>query len=609
MIWARAMWWARSASISPISTGSGWCGRHEAQPDPAHRPGDLPHRFRLGAADRPVEAPLCRLSRCRGSHRRFHRALAADQRDPALGATVHLHHRRPWPGRRRADEPGPWATGGGDGDEPADGAGLAPASAAPRVERREGRAGAGDDRRVRIGQVDAGGAAGRARLASDGRRVCAARSRQLRDSALSPAGVAQEQGDRGDRGRGAGCAYGAAAGRDGQGRHPPYGAARRCCGADGRGRDAGAAAVPPLRFGAGGTAGGAGGGVHAPDPGIDQLCGARRTGVRRADALRGAGAGAGDRLPLGRGGDRHGRPAVERNRMSAALLVMALRDPATTAALDAAGWNSLIAMARAERLIGTLAFRLDGQAVPEAVRPILADAREDAAREARQAIWEADRARAALAPIGLPVILLKGTAYAAAGLPAGRGRFIGDLDILVPRDRIDAAADALIAAGWEWVKEDPYDDAYYRRWMHELPPMIHTERDRMIDVHHTVLPLTARPTPDAAAMMADAVLITDGLYMLSAEDRALEARAARHGIAPHVRQAQRLAAAIYGAGARLTLWDRLVRARLLARNGWGQETRKLLVFAFFVRSHWLRMPPLMLARHLLTKWRKGHRPQ
>ncbi|WP_313394089.1 nucleotidyltransferase family protein [Sphingobium yanoikuyae] len=329
--------------------------------------------------------------------------------------------------------------------------------------------------------------------------------------------------------------------------------------------------------------------------------------------------------------------------MSAALLVGALRDPATTAALDAAGWNSLIAMARAERLIGTLAFRLEGRAVPDAVRPILRDAKADAAREARQAIWEADRARAALAPIGLPVILLKGTAYAAAGLPAGQGRFIGDLDIVVPRDRIDAAADALIAAGWEWVKEDPYDDAYYRRWMHELPPMIHTERDRMIDVHHTVLPLTARPTPDAAAMMADAVSIADGLYMLSAEDRvchavahlladgdlqgglrnlwdihclladidpqALEARAARHGIFPHVRQAQRLAAAIYGAGGRLTLWDRLVRARLLARNGWGQETHKALVFAFFVRSHWLRMPPLMLARHLFTKWRKGHRPQ
>ena len=44
-------------------------------------------------------------------------------------------------------------------------------------------------------------------------------------------------------------------------------------------------------------------------------------------------------------------------------------------------------------------------------------------------------------------------------------------------------------------------------------------------------------------------------------------------------------------------------------DGWGHETRKALVFAFFLRSHWLRMPPLMLARHLWTKWRKGHRPQ
>ncbi|MBU1258597.1 MAG: nucleotidyltransferase family protein, partial [Alphaproteobacteria bacterium] len=163
------------------------------------------------------------------------------------------------------------------------------------------------------------------------------------------------------------------------------------------------------------------------------------------------------------------------------------------------------------------------------------------------------------------------------------------------------------------------------------------------DVHHTILPLTARPKPDAAAMIADAVPVDDGLFVLSPEDRVVHAvahmladgdlqgglrnlwdihhlladtdldilasRAARHGLTPHVRQAQRLAAALYGPGARLTLWDRLIRARLLARDGWGRETRKALVFAFFLRSHWLRMPPLMLARHLWTKWRKGHRPQ
>ncbi|MCI4590172.1 nucleotidyltransferase family protein [Sphingobium sp. BYY-5] len=329
--------------------------------------------------------------------------------------------------------------------------------------------------------------------------------------------------------------------------------------------------------------------------------------------------------------------------MSAALLVRALRDPASVARLSAESWNGLIAVARAERLIGTLAHRLKGIMVPPSVAPILADARLDTMREARQALWEADRCVEALRGTGVRTILLKGTAYAAAELRAGQGRFIGDLDILVPRAAMPMVEKALMTAGWEWVKPDPYDDAYYRQWMHELPPMIHRTRDRMIDVHHTVLPLTARQTPDAAAMIADAVEITDGLYMLSAEDRivhaaahmladgdlqgglrnlwdiycllpdadpvVLEVRAAHHGLLPHVRQARRLAASLYGEGARLTLWDRLIRARLLARNGWGQETRKPLVFAFYIRSHWLRMPPHMLARHLWTKWRKGHRPQ
>jgi hypothetical protein len=47
----------------------------------------------------------------------------------------------------------------------------------------------------------------------------------------------------------------------------------------------------------------------------------------------------------------------------------------------------------------------------------------------------------------------------------------------------------------------------------------------------------------------------------------------------------------------------------LARNGWGQHSRKLLRFAFYVRSHWIRMPPLMLAKHLLHKWRKGRKAE
>jgi Uncharacterised nucleotidyltransferase len=186
-------------------------------------------------------------------------------------------------------------------------------------------------------------------------------------------------------------------------------------------------------------------------------------------------------------------------------LVTALRDPESVAALNGPGWSALLSVARAEVLLGTLAYRLADVVVPDNVRVVLDAARTAADQAQVHALWEAEMCRRALAPLGIEPILLKGTAYAAANLPNAAGRQIGDLDILVPRDRLDEVEAALLAAGWEWVKDDPYDHQYYRRHMHELPPLIHRERDRMIDVHHTILPLTARVTPNARALMAEAV--------------------------------------------------------------------------------------------------------
>lgn len=207
----------------------------------------------------------------------------------------------------------------------------------------------------------------------------------------------------------------------------------------------------------------------------------------------------------------------------ARLLVRLLANPARAG--EVRDWTSLIAVARAESLGGSLAWRLRGQKLPPKVEALLEAARRDGESARVQALWEAEMARRALAPLGVPVILLKGTAYAAAGLEAGRGRSIGDLDILVSRDALADTERALLAAGWEWVKEDPYDDLYYRRWMHELPPLIHRDRDRMIDVHHAILPLTARPKPDMAAMVADKVALGDGLFTLSPPDMIVHAAA------------------------------------------------------------------------------------
>lgn len=333
----------------------------------------------------------------------------------------------------------------------------------------------------------------------------------------------------------------------------------------------------------------------------------------------------------------------------ALMLASVLADPQRALPLVPEDWQSLLAVARAELLLGSLAHRVDGLALPPAVAAILADARLAAAHGRTQALWEAEMARRALVSLQVPVVLLKGTAFVAAGLSAGMGRSIGDLDILVDRAALDAVEHALIDAGWEWVKPDPYDHLYYRRWMHELPPLTHPERDRMIDVHHTILPLTARPTPDAAALVADAVPLGNGLAVLSPADmivhaaahlfadgdlaggmrnlwdidrllreygddpdfaEAVRVRAARHELHAATARAVRLACRLYETpvewawcgGSRAS--DRLYLRRLTARDGWGRERRPMSRFAFYVRSHWIRMPPLLLARHLWTKARR-----
>jgi hypothetical protein len=331
--------------------------------------------------------------------------------------------------------------------------------------------------------------------------------------------------------------------------------------------------------------------------------------------------------------------------MSARLLVQALREPQSVA--SGCDWTGLISAARAEQLIGTLAHRLEAVAVPERVADLLAMHRADAARTRVQALWEAEMAQRALAPLGVPMVLLKGTAFHAAGLEAAEGRSVGDLDILVPRARIEEVEQALLGAGWERMKPaEGYDDFYYRTWMHELPPLIHRERDRMIDVHHTILPLTARPKPDATALIGGSAALSGGLRVLAPEDmivhaaahliadgdmagglrnlwdidrllrqlgRAegfwdrLEERAELHQLTAAVRRAVRLSTSLYATPAS-SEWlrdgsgDRLFLRRVLARDGWGRQTRPVTRMAFYGRGHAMRMPPWMLARHL---WRKA----
>lgn len=185
------------------------------------------------------------------------------------------------------------------------------------------------------------------------------------------------------------------------------------------------------------------------------------------------------------------------------LLLSVLRAPDLTAGLSAAEWDLLIRQARRAMLLAKLAVLLEPrlQSIPAGPRHHLSAARLTARRQTKLMHWEVAQIHRALATTGVTPILLKGAAYLMADLPASQGRLFGDVDILVPKVHIQAVEAALIAHGWGFDPNlDDYDRRYYREWMHEIPPMGHEQRGSTLDVHHTILPPTARIAVNAAAL-------------------------------------------------------------------------------------------------------------
>lgn len=194
--------------------------------------------------------------------------------------------------------------------------------------------------------------------------------------------------------------------------------------------------------------------------------------------------------------------------MNCPPLLDILRDPARMASLDLGDWDLLLRQAGAAGLLSRIAVQaetlgLDAR-LPDAVRPHLTAARTVAAKQRQAVRWEARRVAQALSDIDAPVLLLKGAAYAIADLPPAAGRLFGDIDILVPHAQLGQVESALLLAGWHTQKQDDYDQRYYRRWMHELPPLTHIRRGTVLDVHHNLLPKTARIRTHAGPILANA---------------------------------------------------------------------------------------------------------
>lgn len=345
------------------------------------------------------------------------------------------------------------------------------------------------------------------------------------------------------------------------------------------------------------------------------------------------------------------------------LVLRALRAPQTLPQWPLPDWELLLRQARHAGLLPRLAERLaasgDLCAVHAAPRQHLQAALTVTAAQHDDVRREVEHVRRALAPLGVPLLLLKGAAYVAAGAAAARGRVFSDVDILVPRERLNEVEAALMMNGWVTTHHSAYDQRYYRRWMHELPPLMHIHRHTVLDVHHTILPLTARLTPDPALLLAAArplpgatgvlvpcdedLLLHSMTHLFFNEEQAhalrdlsdidlllrdfgrdpafwprLVARARQLGLARPLYEGLRYAAAVLGTPVPASTlqeveahgppraWRPLMdglwqRAFATLHPGSRRRGTALALFMLYVRAHWLRMPPRLLLPHLLVK--------
>src|SRR5262245_16959151 len=353
----------------------------------------------------------------------------------------------------------------------------------------------------------------------------------------------------------------------------------------------------------------------------------------------------------------------------ARVLLEVCGNPGRACALSLDEWDLVVRAAGAAKLLATLGARLAAERLLPRLPRAVADAMESEAALARyrdqMARLELRRVARALAPLDVPIVLLKGVAYLIEGLAIAGGRLLADVDILVPRDRLEAAERALVQAGWRSSDLDELDQRYYREWSHELPPLRFPDHPLELDVHHTILPVTGRLHPDAAALFAASrAAKLEGFRVLSPEDQVLHAcvhlfqdsdlsnrlrdlididglarelgrdeafwdrllaRSRQHGLDRPLWYALHFAADALGTTVPRRAFDALVDAlpsriaralmdRLLPLallpshpDGLPPLRVRLSRAAMRARYQWLRLPPRLLATHALGKAFRGLR--
>ena len=200
------------------------------------------------------------------------------------------------------------------------------------------------------------------------------------------------------------------------------------------------------------------------------------------------------------------------------LLLASLKNPHSVAELTEPQWSLLLRMAKSCTITAQLGWLLvQNQAIAYAPEKALQHFQSaQAIIDYRKciALWELNRLQRALASCNTDVVVLKGCGYLLAGIPFADARLFADVDVMVEKQVLERIEQILLTQDWQSLKLDEYDQSYYRRWMHEIPPLRHVSRSMDVDIHHTIIPPTSDLQPDPALLMHDAIGTEKGFYKI-----------------------------------------------------------------------------------------------
>ncbi len=200
----------------------------------------------------------------------------------------------------------------------------------------------------------------------------------------------------------------------------------------------------------------------------------------------------------------------------------------------------------------------------------------------------------AFADADIPVALLKGVALAKWTYVDPAARPMVDIDLLVPPQEVERGELLLRRLGYQICVSRRHErDA--RRWLHHLPEYRHPKHGDTIELHHALVPPSAKVRIESSVLWSDVRPIAPGagVYVLSPADQFLHVMLHLLYSSPIVgrlRQLLDLHVLASRAGGNSAYWQRVsVRARQYGLQDWLNTSVELLrrIFGTYV-------PPLLL---------------